>query len=222
MRTIYGVVIVVLVAGVGWLLLQKVSGSPSGKEPQNTGEPGFTFVAADPGPRILLEAEAAKVIAPPAVVRSGDSGPAATASNGKCVYIGPEKWNEKYRNGQVEGTYDKGHEEARHPGFARYTFEVAEGASYALWVRVFWVDDCGNSIDISVNGSRPGALTGSTYGRWLWQSFRDVENERVTLALEAGKTYTLTILNREDDVYFDQILFVPADSPVDPVGIQEP
>jgi len=223
MPRVAATVVVVLAALVALVMVlrPKDGAGSSGNGTEPVGGSGFTVVRNQPLHRVLLEAEAADEIALPAVVASAVEGPAGGASKQKCCYIGPEKWNDRWKKGQVEGEFRKGHEEARNPGFVRLVFEVPATADYVLWLRAYWVDDCGNSVDISIDGSRPGGLTGSTYGKWLWQPLRSIENDAVRLHLEQGKKHTLVICNREDDLYFDQILLLDASQPTDPVVIQE-
>jgi len=189
--------------------------------PDSEGSTGtsLTIVAPTTGPKVLLEAENFVEIAPPFSVP--ERTPAG--ASGKCLYVGPEKWNDNYQKGEIKVETRKGHEAAQYPGYARYEFEVPSTGDYTLWVRAFWVDDCGDSIEVSINGAAPKRLGGSTHGMWTWNRLSLSEGGPVLLRLEAGKTHTLVICNREDDLYLDQILLRGADRHwPDPVGIEKP
>lgn len=215
-----GIVSAFLVLGIVSYIL--IHPSNQKEYPQNGKKHGngFTIVKGGGEHQVILQAEDAKEVEAPAVVRSGDGPVLNGASGGKCVYIGPEKWNEKWKNKQVEGVYKKGHEEAEHPGYACYRFSVPATGDYVLWLRAFWVDKCANSVAISINGSSPALLPDSNYGRWVWTPFKNIEGELIKIRLEKGKTQSLTICNREDDVYFDQILLRDASEKwPEPTGI---
>ncbi len=191
-------VILVLIAATSLQyakMLEEGRGEPT-QPPRKA--PAFTEAEIDLSRyRILLEAESPAQIEAPAHVVEKDG-----ASAGKCVFIGPEKVNEKKETAQ----YTKGHPQAKHPGYARYTITPKTTGSYQLYVRAFWSDACGDSISISFNDVEPQMLAGSTHGRWSWNLLRDATGRAVPLHLNAGEPLTLTICNREDDVYVDQIL----------------
>ncbi len=224
-RVIMPAMILLLIAAIVIYLVRPNNSVNHAPPPGHaSGSSGFVISNQTGGMRVLIEAEDYREIAFPAVLAAGEPFPATIlsgASNGKSCYIGPEKWNDKWKKGQVKGEFRKGHEEARNPGFARYEFTVPEAGDYVLWVRAFWVDDCGNSIAVSIDGCKPVPLTGSTYGRWLWFKLRDIENEPLRIRLDKAKKHVITICNREDDLYFDQILLLGADLPVDPMGVEK-
>ncbi len=74
-------------------------------------------------------------------------------------------------------------------------------APYYIWARTFWANGCGNSVEVSVNGS-DGKILGEdgTYDAWHWVGGR----ARVTL--KAGQN-TLVLKNRETGVMVDQFFF---------------
>lgn len=98
-------------------------------------------------------------------------------------------------------------------GDATYKFEVNDKGRYIIWARVFWLDSCGNSFDISVNGG-PKFTFGNngTYKKWHWVK------SKVKIKLKKGKT-TLKIFNREDGIQIDQF-FITKDRYKVPVGIE--
>lgn len=147
------------------------------------------------------------------------------ARDGAALYIGPEKfndtWKEKLDAGQV--TRDPaqfGHPDATYPGFARYTFEVPETRDYELWIRAFWVDDCGNSVDLSVDDGPLWSMNDSNVGRWTWRRLETPERTPRRFRLDAGRSHTVVLCNREDDCYLEQLMLRDADAgapdPVDP------
>ncbi|MFH0910172.1 MAG: hypothetical protein V1918_01495 [Planctomycetota bacterium] len=169
-----------------------------------------------PSVRILLEAEEAEEIESP--VSIADDVP--DASKGRCCYLGPEKVNEKPETAQ----YKKGYPGAEHPGYARLSFLAPETADYTVWVRVRWSDDCGDSLDVAVDDAFWGTVQGnaSKYEpRWIWLR---VGSPRMPLTRRfiKGTRHVLALCNREDDLYFDQVLLVDAGYDVDPVGIERP
>lgn len=211
-------VLLALVAAGGYFAAK--NGAPANNNGNNSSGngSGFKIVPGSRGHRILLEAEGVTEIELPFSLARATGQVAAGASGGKCVYLGPEKVNEKPETRK----FKRGHPQAKHPGFVRYKFTVPWTGKYALWLRAFWVDDCGDSVLISINDSAPQTISGSTYGRWLWNCFKTGTGEPAWLQLEKGKTYTLTICNREDDLYLDQIMLRSGDrSWPDPLGIEK-
>lgn len=190
---------------------------------------GSGFVQMDPGavPRVVVEAESPVAVSDPLpaspvrVLRIdqpdglSDADRArliAAGGSGGALYIGPEKFNDTWKGNLDAGKVTKddkqfGHPDASIPGFARYTFRVPETGSYALWVRAFWVDDCGNSVGVAVNDGPLFPLTDSNVGRWTWRRLENAERAARPFALDAGRDHTLTLVNREDDCYIDQVMF---------------
>jgi hypothetical protein len=165
--------------------------------------------------RVLLEAAVATKIEKPFSLNDG-SGKGCGSNAEKCLYLGPEKVNQSPETAQ----YSKGHPLAPHPGFARYEFTVPETDEYVFWLHAFWVDDCGNSVMVSIDGSEPLTLGGSTYGSWNWDVLRDNEGVPLHLSLKKDQTHTITLCNREDDLYIGQLMLLGSDRPWPvPVGI---
>lgn len=102
-------------------------------------------------------------------------------------------------------------------GEARYAFEVKSDGSHYMWCRVWWLDSCGNSFAVSIDGARPFTFgQDGTYRRWHWMK----APPRLTqLKLSKGR-HTLRISNREDGIRLDQILFTK-DRRYVPVGIED-
>ena len=101
-------------------------------------------------------------------------------------------------------------------GDARITFEVPKDDTYYLWCRVWWNDECGNSVSISIDDSRPFSFgQDTTYKSWHWVKSPPRIKQ---LELSAGR-HTLVIANREDGVRIDQVLLVSSKRYV-PVGIE--
>lgn len=97
-------------------------------------------------------------------------------------------------------------------GDAVWRFSAGEG-EYIFWARVWWLDSCGNSLRIIIDGGRPFLFgQDGTYKSWHW-----VKGMKVKLT--AG-THELKIENREDGVKVDQILLAP-DADYVPTGIED-
>lgn len=175
----------------------------------------IVMISDTPRARILLEAEDVDEIELPVSIATGIEG----ASHGKCCYLGPEKVNEKKETAQ----YKKGYPEALYPGYASVSFKVPETAEYTAWVRVRWSDECGDSLDIALDGKFLGTVQGNSdkkNPRWIWLQLGTARIP-LTARLEAGSTHTLTLANREDDLYFDQVLLLDKNQPVEPVGVEK-
>jgi hypothetical protein len=99
-------------------------------------------------------------------------------------------------------------------GDATYTFNVKTAGTYYVWARTFWANGCGNSIEVSVNGTPPKILgEDGQYDSWHWVGGK----ARVTL--KAG-TNTLKLHNRETGIRVDQF-FLCQDANYTPVGIRK-
>ena len=160
--------------------------------------------------RVVLDTAGAVELATPFQVTSAEVGNPKITDEVPMLYVGPEKFNDNWRARVDAGDAEakalaKGHAEADYPGFAKYDFTVAEAGKYNLWVRAFWVDKCGNSVAVSLDGGPPLAITDSNFGRWLWTALSGMNAKLVELDLAAGP-HTLTLINREDDCYIDQVL----------------
>jgi hypothetical protein len=217
-----GVAAVVLVCGV--LFALKSGGSAQtdpGPKPPPPGDGFSTIETKNDAGRILIEAESAIDIARPVQIAEGVDEVVRGASSEKCCWVGPDKWNESWKPGQVEGEWRKGREKAPYPGFAKYAFTAPASTEYTVWIRVYWVDDCGNSLYIAFGDAGDlMPVESPTCGRWLWVPLRDAEMKPARIRLNEGEN-SLVICNREDNVYFDQILIRRADKKwPDPTGIE--
>lgn len=190
----------------------------------------FTVIKGKKGGRISIEAEDFVEIKAPFSLPKEDDPVAATASGKKCVYLGPEKVNETPELRKVSIIY--GSLGAVHPGYLRYRFTATESGRYALWLRAFWVDDCGDSIAVTFRDLANPELTkamplqkisGTNYGRWTWNPLNTGEGTPLWLTLKSGNSYELIFCNREDDLYLDQILLRKGDRQwPDPIGSEPP
>jgi len=104
-------------------------------------------------------------------------------------------------------------------GLAEFDIEIPERGSYCVWVRVRWRDSCGNSLSIMVDGGQT-ALLGEDhiYGAWHWVRAGGPRPEK--FLLDAGP-HRVTLLEREDGIAFDQVLFTKDGryTPSAPVGV---
>jgi hypothetical protein len=176
--------------------------------------PAVRIIKPARAPRLVLEAEEADAVEPPVRIVADVEG----ASHGRAAYLGPEKVNESATIRQ----YNKGYDGASHPGFARWSFVPETSGNYRIWVRVRWSDDCGDSLDVAVDGTYRGTVQGNAdkeNPRWDWRPLGS-DRAPVTVHLEAGRAHTLTLANREDDLHFDQVLLIGESSELVPVGIQ--
>ena len=102
---------------------------------------------------------------------------------------------------------------------ARLNVEIPESGTYYPWVRVWWLDGCGNSIGIGlerdgqpvfeVGHDREGkpvlvcrTVEDSTYKTWHWLELNRPEGVR----LEKG-TYTIVVRNTEDGAWVSALVF---------------
>lgn len=143
--------------------------------------------------KVCFEAESATSIESP--LKKG-SGPAKVVSGGGFIDI---PWDKNKTKGL---------------GQATYTFNVKTAGTYYVWARTFWANGCGNSIEVSVNGS-DGKILGEdgTYDAWHWVG------GRARVALKAGAN-TLVLKNRETGVRVDQFFFAQ-DGEYTPTGIRK-
>jgi len=95
-------------------------------------------------------------------------------------------------------------------------FAVEREGTYRLWCRVWWLDECGNSLTLVIDKSEPFVFgQDTTYKVWHWVR---APKRLGQLTLSEGE-HTLTIRNREDGVLIDQIL-VTRNPRYVPVGIE--
>lgn len=131
----------------------------------------------------------------PGVGKPFTRGPDVTAAGGSCIAL-PEGAQTPDRRGRVV-----------------HSAEVPGKGTYYAWVRARWNDSCGNSVSLKVGDSAP-SLVGEDhlYGTWHWVPGGRFE-------LDEGHL-EVTIIEREDGVAVDQVLFTPRERyrPVGPVG----
>lgn len=102
-------------------------------------------------------------------------------------------------------------------GDASLAFTIDTKGTYYLWARVWWMDGCGNSFGMSIDGGKEFILgQDATYKKWHWVKIKARLSQ---LNLDAGE-HVLKISNREDGVAINQILFTRNKRYV-PVGIEK-
>lgn len=102
-------------------------------------------------------------------------------------------------------------------GDASLPFKIDQKGTYYLWARVWWMDGCGNSFELSIDDGKAFILgQDATYNRWHWVKIKARLSQ---LKLDVGE-HVLKIANREDGVAVDQILLTRNKRYV-PVGIEE-
>ena len=188
-----------------------LAGGPT--DPPGDGGSGLilasTSEAAD-GAQVVIDcADAVEIVEPFSQV-SGATGPVAMAAAARALYVGPEKYNDRWRAKADAGDAEavamkKGHPEAEYPGYAKLEFEIAEKVDYRLWIRAFWVDRCGNSVAVCLDDGPPLPIADSNFGRWVWTPLLGINAKPTVFTLNPGK-HVITLVNREDDCYLDQIL----------------
>lgn len=189
---------------------------PSQMAPPAGGGGEITVVSGQKVRLVLREAEDAVEMEFPVQLAEDVDG----ASHGRCCYLGPEKVNE---SDAIRGKR-KGIPEALHPGFARYSIRVPTAEEYVIWVRTRWSDDCGDSLDVALNGKYVGTITGNAgrdRPRWRWYRVGAGIAE-TAIHLAPDQDHSLTLCNREDELHFDQILLVPAAARYEPRGVVAP
>ncbi len=99
-------------------------------------------------------------------------------------------------------------------GSATLKFNVKTAGVYYVWARTFWANGCGNSVEVSVNGSSPKILgEDGNYDKWHWVG------GKARVQLKAGAN-TIVLKNRETGVKVDQYFF-SQDAEYVPVGIRK-
>ncbi len=102
-------------------------------------------------------------------------------------------------------------------GSAVFHIEVPAAGLYTLWLRAYWDDSCGNSINVRINDTAPFTMQDSTYQTWHW--VRSPPRMRQLLLAEGPAT--LALINREDGVRVDQILLTTSRNMV-PTAVEPP
>ncbi|MGQ9731919.1 MAG: hypothetical protein ACUVX8_11695 [Candidatus Zipacnadales bacterium] len=135
--------------------------------------------------RIVIEAEHYNAINPSTRVVAGDS----TASGGKYTEYPLKRPHATSENPAVKGD----------GGYILFKITIPESGNYALWVRMWAFDGCGNSYFVVVDDKPPQTIAQTTYKTWKWTKATQL------YALTAG-VHTVKIQNREDGARCDQIL----------------
>lgn len=103
------------------------------------------------------------------------------------------------------------------PGSAALSFSVSKEGTYTLWCRAWWLDSCGNSVYISIDGAKPFSFgQNGTYTNWHWVKSPAGMKQ---LTLKEG-AHSLAFSAREDGIRLDQVLLT-IDSRYVPVGIED-
>ena len=156
---------------------------------------------------VCFEAESAtNVVAPMQVSEAGKPTPGAAWQ--------PVKDASKDR--YIEVPQGKGNPPEVTTGQATWSFELQDSGTYYLWCRVWWGDECSNSLTVQIDDGTPFSFgQDSTYKSWHWVKAPPRLRQ---LKLTDG-THGLTIRNREDGVRVDQI-FLTDDRGTIPVGVE--
>jgi len=113
--------------------------------------------------------------------------------------------------GYIEIPWDRN--ESKGTGDATFKVNVKTAGTYYLWARTFWLNGCGNSIGVSVNGSERILGEDGTYERWHWVS------SPTRVSLKAGQN-VIVLKNRETGVRVDQF-FLCQDGEYTPTGVRK-
>jgi len=97
-------------------------------------------------------------------------------------------------------------------GRAVYGIRVPKAGRYSLWLRVRWQDVCSNSILLGLDGRPKMTITDGRLGAWHWA-------RGPSMRMKAG-SHILTLTNREDGVWVDQIILSSKPIPM-PRGPQQ-
>ncbi len=231
----WAVAAVVVAALVGFAVYRQREAADGDGAGKNGGLGHFGLVDDHDAAQVAIDLAAPAEIspAPPMRVLRLDAGEAldardverlADTGGGAALYVGPEKFNDNWKENVAAGkvTRDEssfGHPDAEYPGFARYAFRVPETGAYELWLLKYWVDDCGNSVDVAIDGAPPATLTDMIVGRWAWLRLNNADGSARRFTLDAGRDHALTLANREDDCYLETVLLRDADAGLpDPVA----
>ncbi|MBN2302039.1 MAG: hypothetical protein JXN60_05925 [Lentisphaerae bacterium] len=157
------------------------------------------------GDYVCMEAESALNIEYPMRVACedgdavSDKWPIVTGASGSCYLEIPQ---------------GSGNPPEIEKGYATIKFIVLKDATYHLWCRIWWADECGNSLTMTIDDGAPFTFgQNSTFKCWHW-----VKMKRRLSQLDLSKgAHVLKIINREDGVRIDQILFTDNHKHV-PVG----
>ena len=226
---IAAVLILLGVSAAGIILFKS---SPSGNPDNPVDNPnGNEFIITNfqfNGVKVVIEPENYETIEKPVAVISDSS-----ASGKKCIEI-------KEGAGKPGGKKPGGGIYPSVFGKVVCSFVIPKTAYYRMWGRRWWMDACGNSFTIIIKGEKPVIYyeKGKKKKGEIPHTFGDDASYNKDLGLawkwtreevyyfEKG-SYTISILNREDGVKLDQILFAEKldeedDFPYTPTRIEKP
>ena len=135
-----------------------------------------------------------------------DRGP-QKASGGRCVAV-PKDANEADKKNPK--------------GKLVLKFTAPKDGTYYIHPRVWWKDQCGNSLGMAVDGSAPLLVTDGNYKAWHWVKLNPDDFKSTAprpFKLKKGG-HTITFSNREDDVKLDQV-YITNDPDDRPAGIMK-
>ncbi len=135
----------------------------------------FTAGAAQ---KLVWEAETYTSIKPPFKVL-----PSKTCSGAKCVFYADEAPETP-------------------AACVNYKLKVPRAGKYTLWIRAWWMDGCGNSVFVKVDGGAKYSMESGTYNKWTW-----VQLKKVKFELSAGE-HLVQVLYRETGVGIDQLALI--------------
>ena len=163
------------------------------------------------GDVICFEAERADSVESPMRVVEVPSARPGTGTD--AVAVGQDASGGKY----LEVPQGAGNPPKLTDGSAVFAFDVAEAGTYALWCRVWWPDECGNSFTMSVDDGTSFTFgQDGTYRCWHWMR---VPRRVKPFKLSKGR-HTLKVMNREDGAMLDQVLW-SRDRRYVPVGSED-
>jgi hypothetical protein len=154
-------------------------------------------VGLEDKPRVLIEPEAAKCVAPFEVADD------AEASGGKYLTVRP-----KACDGNEHKHIADEKDPARTAGSAELEFTVGEDGDYLLWVRKWTCCTCGDSWKMKIDGAEAFTFDcqGTTHRHWSWIAHQGADG-KVRFSLKKGP-HKLVLTNRgESGFRIDQILF---------------
>ncbi len=151
---------------------------------------GVSVQIAAETPRIVLEAESGKIVAPIQVYENKD------ASGGKYVMTPEPPGENLATGGQVE-----------------FTLNIKDAGKYNLWLRVEFDDSCDNSLFAKVGDGDAVEVTDNTFEKWQW-----IKVGRLPFDLKSGAA-PLVVGSRENGSRLDEILLTQ-DLAYVPVGME--
>jgi len=188
------------------------SGGALGSESMRKPTIGFVFLSALIGAglfgeSLFRETSLPSVISRVATAAAPDLPSDAVVVNASKALTVRDPFRRREDASAVEGTAMVLPEKAggHGKGLAEFDLKIPRDGTYVAWVRARWRDSCGNSLRMMVDGGR-GALLGEdhVYGAWHWVRAGGPRPE--TFVLRSG-AHKVMLLEREDGIAFDQVLF---------------